>query len=520
METSNSELRYWLDLLVAKITSKHPQGKIIVSSGISPSGPYHVGHAREILTAEAILKGLIESGREARHLHFVDAHDALRKRYPYLPESYEAEAGKPLVDIPPPNGKSKSYAHQYFGEYEIAAKKLGIDMGVLWTNELYDSGKYAELITLCLKKKDQIADILYKVSGRKVDGNWLPIQVIDESNKSLRTAKIIGFDVDNGEVHYLGSDEKEYFASANSGRVKLDWRIDWPARWKLFGVQVEGFGREHATKGGSYDTGKLIAKDIFGVEAPIPVPYEIIALKGETKKMSSSLGNLVTLLDSLEIIPPEVLRYFTFKSRPERQLNFDPGAGLYTLVDEYARTESETLAGEEPEFKRAWQVASLQGENHVISTVPFSHLVMVYQTAQGNIETVMELLSRTGHDRAVQTQGESIRRELEYIARWLDRFAPDNVKFEVQEVLPELDLSDDQKKFLDLLLAKFNSTAPTAEVIHQEVYDAALHSKLKPAEAFKTIYNLFLSKDHGPKVGFFLASLDWEFVIARLGRER
>jgi lysyl-tRNA synthetase class 1 len=108
---------------------------------------------------------------------------------------------------------------------------------------------------------------------------------------------------------------------------------------------VEGFGREHATKGGSYDTGKVIAKEIFGVDPPMPVPYDIISLKGESKKMSSSLGNLVTLGESLQIIPPEILRYFTFKSRPDRQLNFDPELGLYVLMDEYARTEAETLGG-------------------------------------------------------------------------------------------------------------------------------------------------------------------------------
>ncbi len=514
------EMRYWLDQLVAKIIEKYPKGVIKVSSGISPSGPYHVGHAREILTAEAVVRGLSEFGREARHLHFIDAHDALRKRYPYLPESYEAEAGKPLVSIPAPDGKSKSYAHQYFGEYEISASKLGIDMEVFWTNELYDSGNYSDLIALCLEKRDQIADILFKVSGRRVEDNWLPIQIIDETNGSLRTAQYVGFDKDTNIVHYLASDGKKYGADTTKGRVKLDWRIDWPARWKLFGVQVEGFGREHATKGGSFDTGKAIAKDIFGINAPIPVPYEIIALKGDTKKMSSSLGNLVTLLDSLDIIPPEVLRYFTFKSRPERQLNFDAGAGLYTLIDEYARTESETLSGEEPEFKRAWQTASLKGKNHVVSTVPYSHLVMVYQTAQGNVETVMELLSRTGHDLAVQTQGESIRRELEYIARWLDRFAPENLKFEVAEVLPDIDLNGQQQKFLELLLSKFDKSILSPERIHQEVYDAALSAELKPAEAFRTIYNLFLNKDHGPKVGFFLASLDWDFVVARLSRQR
>lgn len=514
------QLRYWLDQLVAEINKKHPDGQIIVSSGISPSGPYHVGHAREILTADAIYRGLIEAGRTAKHFHFVDAHDALRKRYPYLPESYELEAGKPLVNVPAPDGKSKSYAHQYFGEYEISAKKLGINMEVFWTNELYDSAKFSELIALCLHKRDEIAKILKRVSGREVEADWVPIQVIDESSGSLHTAKIVGFDSDTGQVHYIGSDQKEYFASIDSGKVKLDWRVDWPARWKLFGVQVEGFGREHATKGGSYDTGKAIAKEIFGIEAPIPVPYEIIALKGETKKMSSSLGNLVTLLDSLEIIPPEVLRYFTFKSRPERQLNFDSGTGLYTLIDEYARTESETLAGEEPEFKRAWQIASLSGDNHVVSTVPFSHLVMLYQTAQGNVDKIFDLLSRTGHELAVKTQAESIRRELEYVDRWLDRFAPDNVKFEIQQICPEVIIEKSGNDFLNDLADELESSKDlVAEEIHQAVYNNATNIGLKPAEAFRLIYQLFIGKDHGPKVGFFLSSLERDFIINRLRRQ-
>lgn len=516
MEQAQSNLRYWLDQLLAEITKLYPTGKVIISSGISPSGPYHVGHAREILTAEAVVRGLMELGRKVEHLHFVDAHDALRKRYPYLPESYESEAGKPLVEIPAPDGKAKSYAHQYFSEYKKSAEKLGIDMQVIWTNDLYDCGEFAKLIIKSLQKRDEIAEILQRVSNRSVEKDWLPIQVLDETNKSLWTAKIIDFDLRSGLVSYLASNGKEYQADVKKGQVKLDWRIDWPARWVLYGVQVEGFGREHATKGGSYDTGVAIAQEIFGIQAPIPVPYEVITLKGDTKKMSSSLGNLITLWDALQIIPPEVLRYFTFKSRPARQLNFDPGAGLYTLVDEYARTEADTLAGEESEFKRAWQMARLKGEDHIVSTVPYSHLVMVYQTAQGNIETVFELLKKTGHTKAVETQAKSIAIELKYIGRWLDQFAPENVKFEVQSTMPNLQLTSTQEKYLDVLVSGLSEIAPGPDKIHQAVYDAATRVDLKPAEAFKTIYQLFLDKDHGPKVGFFLASLDWQFVLTRL----
>ncbi|MCX6805935.1 MAG: lysine--tRNA ligase [Patescibacteria group bacterium] len=510
---------YWLDILISKIIEKYPEGELIVSSGISPSGPYHVGHAREILTADSIYRGLREAGRQVRHLHFVDAHDVLRKRYPNLAESYEEEAGKPLYKVPAPDGKSENYAKQYFLEYELSAQKLGVEMEIIWTNEIYEAGVFTELIGLCLKKRDDIAKILLEVSGREVSQDWQPIQILDESTGKLNTAKYIGYNYDTNMAHYIGSDNNEYFADASKGQIKLDWRLDWTARWKLYGVMIEGFGREHATKGGSYDTGVVLAEQIFGIDAPIPVPYDTINLKGESKKMSSSLGNLVTLLDSLEIIPPEVLRYFTFKSRPEKQLGFDPGLGLYALVDEYAKTESATLAGEEPEFKRAWQIASLAGDEHVVSTVPFSHMVTLYQTAQGDTNMILEMLKRTGHEDAATTQPEAIKRELVYIKNWIDRYAPENIKFEIQKKLPELEINKSQGQFLAGLLDKIESSAMQADEIHEAVYGSAVAADLKPAEAFKLIYRLFLNKDQGPKVGFFLSSLDKEFVLNRIAQK-
>lgn len=516
-ETTSS---YWLDHVVEKITKAHPKGEIVVSSGISPSGPYHVGHAREILTADAIRRGLNEAGRQVKHLHFVDNFDVLRKRYPYLDESFEAEVGKPLALVKAPDGKSSSYGEQFFNDYYQSAQILGVEMDVLSAIGLYQSGEFRNIIIDCLKKRDQIAKILLEVSGREVDSSWQPIQILDQATNKLNTAKFVDFDPSTGLVDYVSSDGNEYQADPAKGQIKLDWRLDWPARWKLFGVQAEGFGREHATKGGSYDTGKVIAKEIFGIDPPIPVPYDIISLKGETKKMSSSLGNLITLIESLKIIPAEILRYFTFKSRPDRQLNFDPEMGLYTLMDEYAKTEAATLDGQEPEFKRAWQIANLAGEEHVISTVPFSHMVTVYQTASGDIETIIDLLNRTGHSEAVKTQRKAIEKEFKYIDRWLKKFAPEKVKFDIQKAIPKAKLNADQEDFLVKLKNRLESANMDAEFIHNAVYESAIEAGLKPAEAFKTVYALFLDKQYGPKIGFFLSCLDKDFVLGRLAREK
>jgi lysyl-tRNA synthetase class 1 len=74
-EPNSEQLRYWVDQVCQKIVDKYPTGDLRVCSGISPSGPYHIGHSREILTADAIKRGLVERGRNIEHVHFVDDFD-------------------------------------------------------------------------------------------------------------------------------------------------------------------------------------------------------------------------------------------------------------------------------------------------------------------------------------------------------------------------------------------------------------------------------------------------------------
>ena len=101
----------------------------------------------------------------------------------------------------------------------------------------------------------------------------------------------------------------------------------------MLGVSVEPFGKDHATRGGSYDTGARIAREVFDYEPPLPVPYEWISLKGQGD-MSSSKGNVLSIGEVLELVPPEALRYSSCASGPQRTIAFDPGLPLLQLVDE------------------------------------------------------------------------------------------------------------------------------------------------------------------------------------------
>ena len=53
------------------------------------------------------------------------------------------------------------------------------------------------------------------------------------------------------------------------------------------------------------------------------------------------------------------------------------------------------------------------------------------------------------------------------------------------------------------------------EWLHNEVYNISEQVEIHSKEAFKAIYISLLAKTSGPRAGWFLATLDPEFVIAR-----
>ncbi len=514
---SEPQSKYWLDMVVDQAIEKYPEGEIVVSSGISPSASYHIGHFREALTADAIAWGLRQKGRNARHLHVVDNFDPLRRRYSFLPEEFEQYVGWPICLVPDPWGCHASYVVHFTEEFKSAAVQMGVVMDVIYSYEdQYQTGKMVPYIEQALASIGAIKVILKEVSHRDLPEDWAPIQIISDS-KSLNDWRYVKHDVGTKTLTYRRADGTEGEMSYADGQVKLNWRLDWPARWALHNVRVEPFGKEHGTKGGSYDTGAAFIRQIFHAEPPLPLTYDTINLLGDNKKMSSSLGNLVTPAEALEVMPPEILRYFVFKSMPKRILYFDSGLGLFNLIDEFSKLEDEVLKGNHPEFEQAYLVATAIGGERTISRIAFSHLVAVYQAARGKGEVVKEILERTGYEQEVQQHWTVIERELVFVANWLEKYAPPSVKFTVQETMPGVELSEEQHGFLtklaEVVEAEHNLNG---QGMHDAIYASAEVAGLKPGQAFVALYRVILGQDSGPKAGWFLASLDQEWLVERL----
>ncbi len=503
----------WLNDIVELAMRQHPEGEIIVSSGVSPSGKYHLGTLREILTAEVIMRELQRRGRIARHIHVVDDLDPFRKVPAGLPDDYAQYLGSPLCDVPAPDGSNRSYADYFLDDMLGAAKKLRLSMEVVRSHQNYRDGFYVPAIEQALAHIDDIRRILSEVSGRALDDQWSPIQVVEDGKLKNRQFKSI--DTQAKTLVYADADGNDREASYAHGDVKLNWRIDWPARWQALGVNVEPFGRDHATKGGSYDTGMLLVRQIFDAEPPIPVPYDFINRTGETKKMSKSAGNTITAAELLDMLPPEIVWYFILRAAPSKLLFFDEGDIFMRLVDSFA----ELLARpDKTDSERQLIELCTQDVEPTVSNIPFTHLVASYQASLKDADQTVEVIKRTEHAATAERDAVIITRELKFIDNWLVSRAPEDVKFELAADVRPDDFSADQRHFLQRLGEKA-ATAPEdadGQWFHNAMYELKDELGLAPKDMFSTLYQALIGRTSGPRAGWFLSILPRDWLIARL----
>ena len=505
----------WLNKLIDEVVARHPKGEVLIESGISPSGSYHMGYLREILTCDAVLLELRRRGRQARHIHFVDDQDGFRKVPAGLPEDYQKYLGQPLCDMPAPDGSDQSYADYALKPFLESIKKLGADIEVIRSHEKYRQGFFVPAIELVLANIKEARQVLEEVSGRKLGEEWSPIQV--NEGGYLKKRPFLGIDTTAKTISYSDKDGQTRTTPYDKGQVKMDWRLDWPARWWLLKIDVEPFGRDHATKGGSYDTGKGLMEKVFNAQAPLPVPYEFINRAGESKKMSASTGDGIQISEVTDVLPPEIARYFVFRSPPARTLFFD-AEHISQLIDEFA----ELLAKPDKtdEDKQLIEL-STNGVEPIISNIPFSHLVASYQAALKDPQKTLDILARTEHKPVVESQQEIIKKELAFIDAWLNKWAPDELKFELRQSIDASDFSPEQKNYLSQLADKAQQAPSDAdgEWFHKAVYELKEASGLTPQQIFEPLYLALIGKKAGPRAGWFLSILPRDWLIKRLKLE-
>jgi lysyl-tRNA synthetase class 1 len=521
MKNMSDEILHWADQTAKNIIREKGDKKgYTIAAGITPSGTIHIGNFREVITIDLIERALKDLKKDVRFLYFWDDYDVFRKVPKNMPKQEELKKHLrcAITSVPDPFGKEENYARHNEVEFETELPRVGIKPTFIQQSKRYQKSEYAEEMKTALESTDKIKEILNNHRKEPLEDSWLPVTLFCEK---------CGCD-DEPKIEYKGDytlayeckcGNKDEFDFRKKGIAKLKWRIDWPARWLHEKVDFESGGKDHFAAGGSFDTCKEIVKEVFNHEAPTSMRYEWIAIKGKGQFASSS-GVVITLNEIMEIYEPNIVRWFFASTRPtaEFEISFDLDVlKYYEDFDRCERIHYKKEEVEDREQKKQSRIYELSVTN-LNKEMPFQphirHLTTIYQLYQGNLEKVKEYYK---DELKTKEDEERLLLRAECVKNWLDKYAPEVMKFEIQEKVAEnLNLSDNQKKSLKILKERLEKEKYTEESLYEDFMNICNEAGIKPGEFFQAAYKTILNKDRGPKLAVFIMLVGVKKVIKLL----
>lgn len=485
-----AEKFFWADQIAEEIIEKKGNKKeYVCASGITPSGTIHIGNFREVITTELVVRALEDKGKKVRFIYSWDDYDRFRKVPKNVPEEYEKYVGMPLSEIPSHIDSEKSYAEYFEEEFENSLKKVGIKPEFINQNKMNRECKYSSLIKTSIDKRKEIMSILNKHRKEPLKNDWYPVTVYCENcyKDSTKITKSEGHTIE----YFCKCGHAGKIDYTKKGLVKLKWRVDWPARWKYEGVSFEPGGIDHSAAGGSFDTSKIIVKDIFNFEAPIYTFYEWVRLKGG-KEFSSSSGNATSLDDVEEVYEPEILRYIFVGTRPNKGFHISFDNEIIKIYEEYDDLERRYFEGllndQEKRIYELSQVGKVRKKKP--ERIGFRHLITLVQIGKTN-----ELKN---HDKI----------RAEKVTNWLNKYAEDDMRFSIQEKIhPDVSLGDNEKKALKELGNRLKIKDWEEDQLFEEFYSVCEEFELKNKDFFKAAYNVILNRNGGPRLASLILAV-------------
>jgi len=519
---------YWADEVAAAV-----EGPQVINDSKTPSGTVHVGSLRGVVLHDAMRRAVAERGMEVHFRYGVEDLDPMDSQALLTPDAVERAMGMPLVNVPAPAGSAHAnYARHFAGLFLETFEGLGIRPELYWMSEQYRSGAMDMYIATALDRAATILDIYATVSTVQHPPDWLPVHVICEVCGRIGTTHATEWD--GREVTYECRPDLVTWAAGcgNRGRVspfggqgKLVWNVEWAARWSLLGVTIEGCGKDLATRGGSRDRSDAISVRVFDRDPPINVPYEFLNIGG--KKMSTSKGQGAAAHRMAELLPPELLRFLFLRHQPRRALEFDPGGDTVPgLFDEFDRLAAATgglaVRGELPPDPDRIFRASLVDPDADPATEgarfrpAFRHLALLAQVPGVDLPARMAAEKGAPLD---EVEMDILEQRVAVARTWLDGFAPDRYRLEVQDTLPPeaAALDDHQRGYLGALAAAAEVEPPRSGDAWQDlIFRVAKEGGLASGHAFAALYLAFLGRTNGPRAGWLLAGLEDGFTLQRL----
>jgi len=490
----------------------NPDRTVLFETGYGPSGLPHIGTFGEVARTTMVRHAfeVLAPGVKTRLLCFSDDMDGMRRIPDNVPDRafLEPYLHMPLTRVPDP------FTNEYpsFGDHNNAMLRrfldtFGFDYEFASATEYYKSGRLDAILRRVAERYDDVMAIMLPTLGPERRATYSPFLPISPKTGRVLYVPIKKVNAAEGTIVFDDEDGEETTLPVTGGRVKLQWKPDFGARWAALGVDFEMFGKDHGPNMGVYDR---ICKALGG-HPPEHFVYELF-LDEKGEKISKSKGNGLTIDEWLTYAPTESLALYMFqRPRQAKKLYFDviPRAvdEYYQYLAAYPRQDWKERLG-----NPVWHIHN--GNPPAIELpVSFALLLNLVSASHAHDKAVLwGFISRHVAGVTPQTHPE-LDRLAGYAIRYFDDFvkpakvfrAPDEVEAEALQAL-------------SVALGTLPSDAD-GEAIQNTLLDVARgieryqdHTKKSPEGGpgvsvafFQVIYQVLLGQERGPRFGSFAA---------------
>ena len=538
----------------------------VAASGISPSGPIHLGNFREVMSPHLVVDEIQRRGLEAEHIFSWDDYDRFRKvpaGIDGVDESWAEHIGKPLTSVPaPPGSDQDSWAAHFRAQAEASFAEAGVRYRGISQTEQYRAGAYTEQILHAMRHRREIDAILaqFRTLPAAKDEDEALQAALDASSgaateddgsggseyypykpyctscgKDLTT--IESYDDDSTEMTYscqCGHRETVLLREFRSG--KLVWKVDWPMRWAYERVVFEPSGVDHQSPGSSFQVGLELAP-VFGWERPLGPMYAFVGFGG-VAKMSSSRGGAPVPADALAVMEAPVLRWLYARRRMNQSFDVAFGSELQRTYDEWDALLRKAAAGTAGDAElAALERATSTAHERLPETprrVPYRTLASVVDITFGDEEQILRFLSGLDADDPI-TDLDPLRPRLDRVEAWVATHMPaeEHTAVRSEPDREALDaLTESERDAVRLLLDGGQGLPPIEEAwtldgLTFQVYGVAkVQRGLEPGAMvkgdkelsaaqrafFALLYRLLVGRETGPRIPTLLLAIGRERV--------
>jgi len=504
----------WIDKLAFELIEREKTiGRkldlIKVESGLGASGIPHIGSLGDAVRAYGIKLALENLGYKSELIAYSDDFDGLRKIPEGFSDSLNEHLGKRVSSIPDPFDCHDSYGMHMSSLLIEGLDDLGIQYDFRRAKDTYEKGLLKDQIHTILSNSKKIGEKIADLSGQEKYQNILPYFAVCENCDKLYTTESYEYLSDEKKVKYRCQDSTigsnvvkgcghEGESDISKGLGKLAWKVEFAARWQAFDIRFEAYGKDIMD---SVKVNDWVADEILKYPHPHHVKYEMFLDKGG-KKISKSLGNVVTSQKWLKYGSAKSILLLLYKRiTGARELGFED---IPALMDEYNELENIYFGkikldnkAKEVKLKGLYEYVNLLNPSKNIKAhVSYRLLIELANTfKQERNERIMKKLVDYG---TIKNSDPEINELITLAGNFADDFH--------QSEKVELQLDQVTKKGLEELVELLDSEK-SVEDLQNSIYQISKSNQISPKDFFKTLYQIILGTNRGPKIGPFIEDI-------------